>query len=55
MARAKLQITLPEELKEKVIAEAKNKGIPTSLWIELLIKKQIENMKKGEKVIDLGI
>ena len=55
MARVKLQITLPEELRDKVLSEAKNKEISTSLWIELLIKKQFENIKKGDKIIDLGI
>ena len=55
MARSKLQITLPEELKKKVIDEAKKKEISTSLWLELLIKKQLEHMKKGKKIIDLGI
>jgi hypothetical protein len=55
MARTKLQITLPEELKDRIIQEAKKRDISTSLWVELLIKKQFENAKKGEVLIDLGI
>lgn len=54
MVRSKLQITLPQLLKEKVIAEAERKEISTSLWVELLIKKQLESMKKNENLLDLG-
>ena len=54
MARSKLQITLPEELKNKVIEAAENSEISTSLWIEFAIKKQLERIKKNEPVIDLG-
>ena len=55
MARVKLQITLPEEIKDKVINQAKDNDITVSLWIELIIKKQIEKTKKDGPVIDLGI
>ena len=55
MARVKLQITLPEEIKERVIDQAKDNDITVSLWIELIIKKQLEKSKKEGPVIDLGI
>ena len=55
MARVKLQITLPEEIKERVIDQAKDNDITVSLWIELIIKKQLEKAKKEGPVIDLGI
>ena len=54
MARSKLQITLPEELKNKVAEAAKKNEISTSLWIEFAIKKQLEKAKNNEPIIDLG-
>lgn len=59
MNRGKLQITLPEDLKDLVQTESKKNFMSVSLWIERAVIKYLENEnsknKKNEKKIDLGI
>lgn len=60
MKRQKLQITLPEELKSRIQAEAKEDFMSVSFWVERAMVSYLsqntpnKSMKK-DKTIDLGI
>ena len=55
MARIKLQVTLPEDVKQMIEHDAKISRIPVSSWVERALVYYLEKHAKKAKKIDLGI